>query len=148
MKRSITNQFSTKTSIITADTFNEAKTSVYVLLESSFMRFLHTGAYKDMLENCGELRIHYDEKTKTAALTYLIEYLRFQQDNLIMHSENNTAFSNTLVSLNLKHYELIESAIQDFIKTLFGIDYVSSKNSWSSTFSTKKTLNKKRAYIK
>ncbi|KAI7896822.1 RGS domain-containing protein [Mucor mucedo] len=144
VKRTITSRFLSKTTIITADTFNEAKTSVYVLLESSFIRFLHTYAYKDMLENCGELTIHYDEQVTTASLNYLVQYLRSQRENLMLHSENNTAFSSTLVSLNLKHYELIKSAVQGFIKTLFGIDYLSNKNSWSSSFSTAKKPNKKK----
>lgn len=97
-----------------------------------------------MIENCGELTIHYNDHITNISLNYLVEYLRSQQDTLMMHSENNTDFSNTLVSLNLKYYELIKSAIQGFIKTLFGIDYLSNKNSWSNSFSTNKKLNKKK----
>lgn len=127
---------------ITKDTFSEAKSSVYILLESSFIRFLHNYAYNDMINNCGELTIHYNDHIKNLSLDYLVQYLQSQQDTLIMYSENNNAFSSTLVSLNLKHYELIKSAIQSFIKTLFGIDYLSNH---FLSFPSNKKMTKKKA---
>lgn len=131
VKRDIHTQFATADNPITQSIFNEAKTSIYILLESSFIRFLHTQAYIDMTLNCGELNIYYNDKITNLALNYLVEYLQSQQDTLVSYNESNHTFSDTLLSLNLQHYESVKLAIQGFIKTIFGIDYLSKKASWS-----------------
>lgn len=127
VKRNIIQYFLSSSSTTPSYVFSEAKTSAYVLLETSFHRFLTSCVYDDMLTNCGELTIHYNERVRGVALNFLVEYLRTQQDLLLMHSENHTALSDTLVRLNSKHYELIKSMIQGFIRNTFGVDYMASK---------------------
>jgi hypothetical protein len=72
--------------------FNEAKSSVYILLESSFLRFLHSSIYQEMIRNCGELTIHYGDHVKRKTLLYL-------QQKQADHNVN--------------------SMLQDFIKNIF-----------------------------
>ncbi|KAI8048443.1 RGS domain-containing protein [Thamnidium elegans] len=133
VKRDIITNFLKLDSSITQRIFDEAKTSTYILLESSFIRFLHTQAYKDMITNCGELTIHYGDQATHLGLNYLVEYLQSQQDTLITYNESSHTFSETLLSLNLQHYETVKLAIQGFIKSTFHTDYLSKKASWSST---------------
>lgn len=143
VKRDIITNFPKLDSSIAQHMFDEAKTSTYILLESSFIRFLNSQAYKDMITNCGELTIHYDDQSTHLGLNYLVEYLQSQQDMLITYNESSHTFSETLLSLNLQHYETVKLAIQGFIKSTFHIDYLSKKASWSSTNFEIINLNKK-----
>lgn len=72
--------------------FSEAKSSVYILLESSFIRFLNSYMYEEMVQNCGELTIHYNDRIRRKTLLYLQQK---QVDNSV------------------------KSILQDFIKDIF-----------------------------
>lgn len=72
--------------------FSEAKSSVYILLESSFIRFLHSSIYEEMVKNCGELTIHYNDRIRRKTLRYL------QQEKV----DNN-----------------VKNRLQEFIKDIF-----------------------------
>jgi hypothetical protein len=127
-KRSITTQMSSELKLVSETIFSEAKSSVYILLETSFAQFTSTRAYNDMIQNCGELTIHYNETTTGIALNYLLGYLNQQQTHLESHHVNIGAFNHSLIELNLKRYELIKDFVQDFIKSMFGQDYLSKHN--------------------
>ncbi|KAI7903907.1 RGS domain-containing protein [Cokeromyces recurvatus] len=108
VKRNITEQLE---SILTANNpseepsidryiFSEAKSCVYLLLESSFNQFLHTCVYEDMVANCGELTIYYNDHVKNLALDYL------------------SAFTHK------RNYGLsIQKIIYKFVKDNFNMDY-------------------------
>ncbi|KAG0832683.1 hypothetical protein G6F19_006091 [Rhizopus arrhizus] len=84
--------------------FQHAKMSIYNLLETSFMRFLDTKIYQEMMEQCGELTIHYGEPTVQIALDYLYKYLKQQKKN--MKSLEDESF--------VRHYDLIKKVIEKF----------------------------------
>jgi hypothetical protein len=129
VKRNITDQMSSENDEIGPCIFTEAKTSVYIMLEASFIRFLHTSAYQDMIKNCGQLSMHYDESVRNIALNYLTQYLRHQHDVVLMYSEDYSPLGDSLTDMNTKHYQLTKTALKGFIKDLFGLDYFSSSSS-------------------
>lgn len=97
--------------------FQHAKMSIYNLLETSFMRFLDTKIYQEMMEQCGELTIHYGEPTVQIALDYLYKYLKQQKKN--MKSLEDESF--------VRHYDLIKKVIEKFVRNMFGKGYLPSK---------------------
>ncbi|KAF1796859.1 RGS domain-containing protein [Mucor lusitanicus] len=161
VKRHIADQMNAENDEICPSIFAEAQTCAYIMLESSFIRFLHTSVYEDMVENCGFLNIHYDKTVTSNALNYLTQYLRHQQDMVIMHSKDHGPLGDSLTEMNIRHYDLTKAVVNGFIKDLFSIDYFdsssllsSSASSNSSSSSTKsvhlpsKKLTKKRPSIK
>lgn len=152
VKRNITDQMNSENGEIGSSIFTEAKASVYITLESSFIRFLHTSVYQDMLKNCGQLSIHYDDSVRSIALNYLTQYLRHQHDVVLMYSNDHSPLSDSLTDMNIKHYELTKTALKGFIKDLFGVDYFSSSSSSSTTssssYSSKKSTHPSSAIKK
>ncbi|KAG1112845.1 hypothetical protein G6F42_014624 [Rhizopus arrhizus] len=104
VKRDIADQMNADNGEICPSIFADAQTSAYIMLESSFIRFLHTSVYKDMVENCGYLNIHYGQEVTNTALNYLTQYLRHQQNIVIMHRIYLTLI--TLIHGRLRHQYL------------------------------------------
>lgn len=156
VKRDIADQMNADNGEICPSIFADAQTSAYIMLESSFIRFLHTSVYKDMVENCGYLNIHYGQEVTNTALNYLTQYLRHQQNIVIMHSQDHGPLGDSLAEMNIKHYDLTKAIVNGFIRDLFDVDYfdpwsssssVSSSSSLSSTkptHSPSKKLTKRR----
>lgn len=140
VKRNIIDQFiscNNGSGAMNQHVFSEAKISIYALLETSFHRFLHTRVYDDMVANCGELTIHYNEHVQSVALNYLIEYLRTQRDILLAQSESNSPLSDALVRLNFNHYEMVKNLVQAFIRHKFGVNYNMSSEVAALSVNTK-----------
>jgi len=126
VKRDIADQMNADNGEICPSIFADAQTSAYIMLESSFIRFLHT------------------------------QYLRHQQNIVIMHSQDHGPLGDSLAEMNIKHYDLTKAIVNGFIRDLFDVDYfdpwsssssVSSSSSLSSTkptHSPSKKLTKRR----
>ncbi|KAL9550558.1 hypothetical protein MBANPS3_004681 [Mucor bainieri] len=147
VKRHIADQMNPANDEICPSIFAEAQTCAYIMLESSFTRFLHTAVYEDMIENCGFLNIHYDKTTTSNALNYLAQYLHHQQDIVIMHSKDHDPLGNSLTEMNIKHYDLTKVVVNGFIKDLFGIDYFDSCLSSSSASSNSSSSSAKSVHL-
>lgn len=145
VKRNITDQMNSENDEIGSSIFTEAQTSVYIMLESSFIRFLHTSIYQDMIKNCGQLNIHYDDSVRSIALNYLTQYLRHQHDVVLNHSKDHSPLGDSLTDMNIKHYELTKTVLKGFIKDQFGVDYFSS-SSFSSSTSNSSCPSRKSTY--
>ncbi|KAI8065392.1 RGS domain-containing protein [Gilbertella persicaria] len=116
VKRTITHHIQLDN--IDTSLFTEAKLCVYVLLESCFIRFLHSSVYRDMLKQCG-LAMYYEDSAKQTALDYLKGYLQHQQNMVIAYSESDSPLSDSLVTNSKRHYEAIQCAIDQFIQDVF-----------------------------
>lgn len=144
IRRRITNHINDDESQFISDhIFGEAKSAVYDLLEGSFNHFLNSSAYNAMLQNCGELTIHYSDATTGIAINYLLGYLQ-EQDVSIKTRDDEEALNSTLLQLNLKYNDLIRNSVQGFIESTFDYDHL-SKNSWASlSVAAKKVYENKR----
>ncbi|KAG1148844.1 hypothetical protein G6F37_006600 [Rhizopus arrhizus] len=121
VKRSIKSQLiSTQHEFNGKTIFYDAKISIYLLLESSFIRFLNTDVYEEMIRHCGELTIHYGERTVNIALSYLFQYFKHQE-------QEKQIFSDSFTELNNRHYDIIKSVLEKFVKNVFGKTYLPSK---------------------
>lgn len=118
IRRSITSQLSSEE--IDFDLFNEAKASIYTLLEASFNRFLSAPNYKDMIDNCGICNIYYDDKCKKAAIEYLLGYIKQLESDIANHHENQSSLTESLMTTNQNHCKLITALLNQFILKLFG----------------------------
>lgn len=148
VKRHIADQMNSENNEIRPSIFAEAQTSAYIMLESSFTRFLHTSVYEDMIKKCGFLSIHYDKTVTSAALDYLAQYLRHQQDIVTMHnSKDHGPLGNSLTEMNIKHYDLTKTVVNGFIKDLFGVDYFGSCSSSSSVSSNSSSSSTKSVHL-
>ncbi|CAO3677085.1 unnamed protein product [Rhizopus stolonifer] len=123
VKRNIKSQLSFAHEFNGKTIFQEAKNSIYLLLESSFIRFLNTGVYEEMIRHCGELTIHYGEQTIQLALDYLHKYFK-QHDSLYPSKLSvSTDVSSSLSEFNNRHYEIIKRVMEKFVKNVFGTAY-------------------------
>lgn len=114
VKRSITNQLLAINDFNASTIFVEAKASVYILLESSYIRFSETNVYQEMVRQCGEFTIHYDERTIKSAISYLFQHLKQQKQS------TNANLSESLIAANSHYYYLTESIIKKFVINMFG----------------------------
>lgn len=102
--------------------FQTAKSSVYSLLETSFIRFTGTQVYQDMIDQCGELTILYSDNTIQTAISYLYKYLKQQKG-----VKKNCALDQNMADIGSRHYELIKQVIERFVKDMFGKSYLPNK---------------------
>lgn len=143
IRRRITSHINDESQFISDHIFTEAKSAVYVLLETSFNQFLNTSSYNVMLQNCGELTIHYSDGTTGIAINNLLDYISEQETN-IRSRDGEEALDNTLLQLNLKYNDLISNSVHGFIQSMFDFEFL-SKNSWASlSVAAKKVYEKKR----
>ncbi|KAK4509523.1 uncharacterized protein ATC70_007875 [Mucor velutinosus] len=147
VKRQIVDQMNAENDQICPSIFAEAQTSAYIMLESSFTKFLRTSVYEDMVKNCGFLNIHYDKIVTSNALCYLTQYLRHQQDIVVMHSRDQGPLGDSFTEMNVKHYDLTRAVVNGFIKDLFGIDYFGSSSSSSSVSSSSSSTSTKLEHL-
>ncbi|CAO3696280.1 unnamed protein product [Rhizopus stolonifer] len=102
--------------------FQTAKSSVYSLLETSFVRFMGTQVYQNMIDQCGELTILYSDNTIETAISYLYKYLKQQKG-----VKKNRALNQNMADIGSRHYELIKQVIERFVKDMFGKSYLPTK---------------------
>ncbi|KAI8366039.1 RGS domain-containing protein [Radiomyces spectabilis] len=102
--------------------FDTAKRAVYLLLENSFMQFIHTNTWQHMAENCGESKTHYHRDTRHAAVQQLIMYLE-RQHAMIYTSPHTDSPVFMSVSQPKRRHELIKSMIHEFCRTLIGVEF-------------------------
>ncbi|CAO3650678.1 unnamed protein product [Mucor hiemalis] len=143
IRRRITSHINDESQFISDHIFTEAKSAVYVLLETSFNQFLNTSSYNAMLQNCGELTIHYSDGTTGIAINNLLDYISEQETN-IKSRDGEEALDSTLLQLNLKYNDLISNSVHGFIQSMFDFEFL-SKKSWASlSVAAKKVYEKKR----
>ncbi|KAI9266073.1 RGS domain-containing protein [Sporodiniella umbellata] len=102
--------------------FQTAKTSVYSLLETSYVRFLGTQTHQDMVSQCGELTTLYSENATRQAISYLFNYLKQHRS-----VKKNRALNQDMADIGSRHYELIKHVIERFVEDIFGKSYLPSK---------------------
>ncbi|CEG73395.1 hypothetical protein CU097_006393 [Rhizopus azygosporus] len=122
VKRNITNQLLAISDFNANTIFVEAKASVYILLESSYIRFLETNIYQEMVRHCGEFTIHYDERTIKSAVSYLSGHLKQQKEsiNAQFNGSKDSNLSESLIAVNSHYYNLTRSIIERFVINMFG----------------------------
>lgn len=99
--------------------FESAKRAVYSLLESSYMRFQNTDTFQDMVKQCGELTVHYNDEARAAAVNKLLAYV--EQQHLKIYANDNPAA--VFQSTTIRRHELIKSMIHEFCRTLVGVEF-------------------------
>ncbi|KAG2206016.1 hypothetical protein INT47_005334 [Mucor saturninus] len=102
--------------------FDGAKRAVYSLLESSFVRFQNTETFQDMVDECGELTTHYDDKSRRAAVNRLLIYIE-EQHTKIYNTESNNSMYQSVSQTTKRRHELIKSMIHEFCRTLVGVEF-------------------------
>ncbi|KAI9027187.1 hypothetical protein CLU79DRAFT_833115 [Phycomyces nitens] len=61
--------------------FDSAKNAVYLILESSFIRFCGTSIWNTMVSCCGECTTYYDKRTRERVVDDLVSFLEHQHNN-------------------------------------------------------------------
>lgn len=65
----------------------------------------------------GELTTFYDEKSRTAAVNFLMKYVQKEQDKIYSKPDS---FQNTTI----RRHELIKSMIHEFCRTFVGVEFI------------------------
>ncbi|CAG8741149.1 13428_t:CDS:2 [Cetraspora pellucida] len=128
--------------------FDDAKRAVFVLLESSFTRFIRSSTADLMKKEIGETTTHYSIKARDSAISLLLSFFDRQysssQSSLVALHYKNKSFvhynspSNPYVTppssngtspipsptsmISHRRIELIKSMIYEFIRTLLEVE--------------------------
>ncbi|KAG0163946.1 hypothetical protein DFQ28_010843 [Apophysomyces sp. BC1034] len=103
--------------------FEPAKRAVYILLESSFLRFLQTKTFDRMVRECGELTTHYTNKIRDAAVNQLLGYLEQQHAMIYTNPHTDSPVYATVSQTTRRRQELVKSMIHEFCRTLLGVEF-------------------------
>ncbi|KAI8876539.1 hypothetical protein K501DRAFT_288848 [Backusella circina FSU 941] len=122
--------------------FDEAKTIVYIFLEASFERFIHSCVFEDMAIHCGEHATHYNKSTIQTAVDYLLNSQKQHEQDDLSFLNSKIQVDNQFLLINKHHCTLVKSYIQEFVESMFGSEYLEkdstkySAASKSSSFSS------------
>ncbi|KAI8990236.1 hypothetical protein BDB01DRAFT_501064 [Pilobolus umbonatus] len=100
--------------------FSSAKRAVYALLESSYMRFVNTWDFQDMVDNC-ELTTHYNDEQRVGAVNKLLLHIEHQQSH--MDSNLHTPLFSSLTHTTKRRHELIKSMVREFCVSFLGVEF-------------------------
>jgi hypothetical protein len=124
--------------------FETAKRSVYSLLESSYMRFMMTDNYHQMITTCGkdmsegqrkrgtkhilpsfvgELTTHYPDETRFAAVNVLLGYIEREHAMIYTNPLTDAPVFMSVSQTSKRRHELIKSMIHEFCRTLVGVEF-------------------------
>ncbi|CAG8810209.1 5971_t:CDS:2 [Gigaspora margarita] len=123
--------------------FDDAKRAVYVLLESSFNRFIRSSTADFMKKEIGETTTHYSIKSRDFAISLLLTFFDRQQhpspqpskNKPLVHcnpptnsymtppsSNNASPIPSPTSMISHRRIELIRSMIYEFIRTLLEVE--------------------------
>ncbi|ORZ10155.1 RGS domain-containing protein [Absidia repens] len=103
--------------------FETAKRSVYSLLESSYMRFMMTDSYHQMVSTCGELTTHYPDETRFAAVNVLLGYIEREHAMIYTNPLTDAPVFMSVSQTTKRRHELIKSMLHEFCRTLVGVEF-------------------------
>ncbi|CAO3635277.1 unnamed protein product [Cunninghamella blakesleeana] len=103
--------------------FDHAKRAAYLLLEYSFMQFIGTETWNEMIKTCGESTIYYNNDCKEKTINYLLGYL--ERMHSIIYTNPHTdapVFMNSNQS-SKKHYDMVKAMVHEFSRNLLGVEF-------------------------
>ncbi|KAI8071313.1 hypothetical protein BC940DRAFT_365395 [Gongronella butleri] len=96
--------------------FDKAKRAVYLLLEYSFMQFMHTSTWQTMLTSCGLTTVRYDATAKQKAVDALVQHLDRAQAMI-------DAGAGAALNPSIKHrHDLVKVMVHAFCHTRVGVN--------------------------
>ncbi|KAI9299305.1 hypothetical protein BJ944DRAFT_245425 [Cunninghamella echinulata] len=103
--------------------FDHAKKAVHLLLEYSFMQFIGTDTWHEMVKNCGESTIYYNNEIRDKSIDYLLGYLEKMHSIIYTNPHTDTpVFMNSNQS-SKKHYDMVKAMVHEFCKNLLGVEF-------------------------
>ena len=104
--------------------FDPAKGAVYALLESSFMRFIDSSIWQEMVEQCGgeTNTFFFNDKTREAAVNTLLRFIEQQHAMLYTNPHMDAPLSMCMKTAKKRH-ELTKSMVHEFCKTVVGVEF-------------------------
>jgi hypothetical protein len=134
VRQNIQNEISS-TTIPDAHVFDEAKSVVYIFLEASFERFIHSSVFEDMVIHCGEHATHYNKNIIQTAVEYLLNCQKQHEQDDLSFLNSNIQVDNQFLLINKHHCTLVKSYIREFIESMFGAEYLEKCNTKNSATS-------------
>ncbi|KAI8139308.1 hypothetical protein BJV82DRAFT_627952 [Fennellomyces sp. T-0311] len=104
--------------------FDPAKAAVYALLESSFMRFIDSAIWNDMVDQCGgeTNTFFFHDLTREAAVNTLLRFIEQQHAILYTNPHTDAPLSMCMKTAKKRH-ELTKAMVHEFCKTVVGVEF-------------------------